>query len=122
MGVNSLPKSVTRQRRDCDLNPGPSAPESSTLTTRLPSHLSEGTCLIGVMVKLLSKRWWIPTGARPEGQKLGWMCGCLFLNSSFYSYTFSLTVIIATGNQLDGLSLLEACQMSYDTGIVYLLW
>jgi len=38
MGVNSLPKTVTRQHRDCDLNPGPSAPESSTLTTRLPSH------------------------------------------------------------------------------------
>ena len=37
-GVNSLPKTLTRQRRDCDLNPGPSAPESSTLTTRLPSH------------------------------------------------------------------------------------
>jgi len=37
MGVNSLPKTVARQRRDCDLNPGPSAPESSTLTTRLPS-------------------------------------------------------------------------------------
>ena len=37
MGVNSLPKTVTRQRRDCDLNPGPSAPESSTLTTRLLS-------------------------------------------------------------------------------------
>jgi len=36
--VNSLPKTVTRQRRDCDLNPGPSAPESSTRTTRLPSH------------------------------------------------------------------------------------
>jgi len=36
MGVSSLPKTVTRQRRDCDLNPGPSAPESSTLTTRLP--------------------------------------------------------------------------------------
>jgi len=35
MGVNSLPKTVTRQRRDCDLNPGPSAPES---TTRLPSY------------------------------------------------------------------------------------
>jgi len=31
-------RTVTRQRRDCDLNPGPSAPESSTLTTRLPSH------------------------------------------------------------------------------------
>jgi len=38
MGVNSLPETVTRQRRGCDLNPGPSAPESSTLTTRLPSH------------------------------------------------------------------------------------
>ena len=39
MGVNSLPKTVTRQRRGCDLNPGPSAPESSTLTARLPSLL-----------------------------------------------------------------------------------
>ena len=38
MGENSLPMTVTRQRRGCDLNPGPSAPESSTLTTRLPSH------------------------------------------------------------------------------------
>ena len=38
MGVNSLPKTVTRQRRGCDLNLGPTAPESSTLTTRLPSH------------------------------------------------------------------------------------
>ena len=36
--MNSLPKTVTRQRRGCDLNPGPSTPESSTLTTRLPSH------------------------------------------------------------------------------------
>ena len=36
--MNSLPKTVTGQRRGCDLNPGPSAPESSTLTTRLPSH------------------------------------------------------------------------------------
>jgi len=38
MGVSSLPKTVTRHRRDYDLNPGPSAPESSMLTTRLPSH------------------------------------------------------------------------------------
>jgi len=38
MGVNrlaDLPKTVTRQRRDCNLNRGPSAPESSTPTTRL---------------------------------------------------------------------------------------
>ena len=38
MGVNRLPKTVTRQYRGRDLNPGPSAPESSTLTTRLPRH------------------------------------------------------------------------------------
>ena len=38
MGVNNLPKTVTRERRGCDLNRYPSAPESSTLTTRLPSH------------------------------------------------------------------------------------
>ena len=37
MDVNSLPNTVTRQRRNCDLNPGP-ALESSTLTTRLSSH------------------------------------------------------------------------------------
>jgi len=33
--VNSLPKTVTRQRLGCDLNPCPSAPESSTVTSRL---------------------------------------------------------------------------------------
>ena len=33
MNVYSLPKTVTRQRRECDLNPGPTAPESSMLTT-----------------------------------------------------------------------------------------
>jgi len=38
MGVNSLPKTATRQRRGCDLNPGPTASQSSTLTTRLPSQ------------------------------------------------------------------------------------
>ena len=36
--MNSLPKTVTRQHRDCDLNPGLSVPESSMLTTPLPSH------------------------------------------------------------------------------------
>jgi len=44
MGVNSLPKTVTRQHRDCDLNPGRSALESSTLTTQLPSHQILITC------------------------------------------------------------------------------
>jgi len=35
--VNSLPMTVTWQCRGCDLNPGPSVPDS-TLTTLLPSH------------------------------------------------------------------------------------
>ena len=34
MGVNSLLKTVTRQRRDCDFNPDLSAPESSTLIAK----------------------------------------------------------------------------------------
>jgi len=44
--VNSLLKTVTRQRRDCDLNPGPTAPESSTLTTLLPSHPDTSTRVV----------------------------------------------------------------------------
>jgi len=40
MGVNSLPETVTRQRRGCELNPGRCVPESSTLTTRLPELCS----------------------------------------------------------------------------------
>jgi len=36
--MNSLPKTVTRQRRDCDSNPCSTEPESSTLITRLPSQ------------------------------------------------------------------------------------
>ena len=41
--MNSVPKTVTRQRSSCDLNPGPSAPESSMLTTHLVRY-----CLISV--------------------------------------------------------------------------
>ena len=36
-----MPKTVTRKRRGCDSNPGRTAPESSTLTSRLPSHPHE---------------------------------------------------------------------------------
>ena len=61
MGVNSLRKTVTRQRRCCDLNPGPSAPESSTLTTRLPSHpttigLHKAGCLQAEQTSAIHKR------------------------------------------------------------------
>ena len=38
--MNSLPKTVTRHRRGCDLNPGPSAPESSTLSTRSSLYIA----------------------------------------------------------------------------------
>jgi len=36
MGVNNLRKTVTRQRRDCDLNPGPSAPEHANHSATEP--------------------------------------------------------------------------------------
>ena len=36
MGVDSLPKTVTRQHRGCNLNPSPA--DLSTLNTRLPSN------------------------------------------------------------------------------------
>ena len=53
MGVNSLPKTVTRQRRGCDLNPGSTAPESSTLTTRLPSQRLSNRRIIHVTVMVI---------------------------------------------------------------------
>ena len=52
MGVKSLPKTVTRQRRDCDLNPGPPAPESITLATRLPSRPTPRVQLINASAYL----------------------------------------------------------------------
>ena len=55
MGVNSLPKTVTRQRRGCDTNPGPSAPESSMLTTQLPSHPVSKKLLIWTFVYFIIK-------------------------------------------------------------------
>jgi len=58
MGVNSLPKTVTRQRHSCDLNPGPSAPESSTLTTRLPSHRFYSCLVKSTLVEVLGQRSW----------------------------------------------------------------
>jgi len=58
MGVNSLPKTVTRERRGCDLSPGSSARESSTLTTRLPSD----------PVEKASYRTGVSEAERPETQ------------------------------------------------------
>jgi len=70
-GVNSLPKTVIQQRHGCNLNPGPTVPESSMLTTRLPSHPSKqyvvpywhefkllnGKCLWCIFAWVLWLRW-----------------------------------------------------------------
>ena len=49
--MNSLPKTVTRQRRGCF-----SVPESSTLTTRLPSHPYRQIYCSGKCASLMWKR------------------------------------------------------------------
>ena len=54
MGVNSLPKTVIRQRRGCNLNPGPSAPESSTLTTQL--YRATHSCIHAYIVIITVKQ------------------------------------------------------------------
>ena len=67
--MNSLPKTVTRQRRDCDLNPGPSAPESSTLTTRLPSYPGAGrNVLYDCYMAAVDRhgRWWDSIGRHAD--------------------------------------------------------
>ena len=55
MGVNSLPKIVTRQRPGCDLSPGPSALESSTLTTRLPSYPRSTSLILYRKITFISR-------------------------------------------------------------------
>ena len=52
--MNSLPKTVTRQRHGCDLNPGPSASESSTLITRLPNSIDCSRIAISVCIRFMS--------------------------------------------------------------------
>jgi len=50
MGVNSLPKTVTRQHRDCDLNPNPTAPESSMLHSATERSSLVGHAYIAVIM------------------------------------------------------------------------
>jgi len=51
MAVNSLPKTVTRQRRDCDLNPGPSSPSRSPLGYRATVDWRTGRYYCDVSLK-----------------------------------------------------------------------
>ena len=78
MGVNSLPKTDTRQRRGCDLNPGHSAPESSTLTTRLPSHPNMSNShfegYAGTFDPL--NRHWYQRHPRPPAPPIFWFLHC----------------------------------------------
>jgi len=73
MGVNSLPKTVTRQRRDCDLNLGPSAPESSTLTTRLTRWYTRPKTVTHPSTNRAQRGWtsfmrWTPLTTTPRRQ------------------------------------------------------
>jgi len=52
MGVNSLPKTVTGQCRDCDLNPGPSTP---SLPYRRQSNNSANNKGIVLVERIKSK-------------------------------------------------------------------
>ena len=55
--MNSLPKTVTRQNRGCDLNQGPASPESSTLSTRIITVTSlVWWCMTSVFGSRLSRR------------------------------------------------------------------
>ena len=94
MGANSLPKTVTRQCHGCDLNPGPSASESSTLTTWLPSHpiyyvlsVLWMTSYLHVMGHVQQCWWNTVTASQPDdgARQLGHGL-CLFVNVCL-SYT-----------------------------------
>jgi len=113
--VNSLPKTVTRQRRDCDLYPGPSATESSTLTTRLLSHPTD--CIVTMYssrfdaatemsltpAKAIALRWMPPATRMFHGNAIAytttcdsWLVICCHMSSlSLFSVLFSAAVIVA---------------------------
>ena len=53
VGVNNLPKVVTRQHRGRELNSQPASCKSNALATRLPSHLGRVNVLRCVSRKLI---------------------------------------------------------------------
>ena len=57
MGANSLPKTVTRQRRGCDLNPGPSAPESEEQTRKPYKSRRTDRCAVWLWTQEPRDRW-----------------------------------------------------------------
>ena len=114
MGVNSLPKTVTRQRRDCDMNPGPSAPCSRGLA--IVSYLTDdGPVYHAPSVHLLTRfddRYAVAKfSADPElRKKFHKKVGLpLFLEISKFVYNTKHSVGLVEGsslsrNQLDSFS------------------
>jgi len=83
MSVNSLPK-----RRDCDLTPCHSAPESSTLTTRLPSN----RCTLIQNIKIRKKLNFVKIYRYLKHQ------GCIVLNK-WATSTFTVAMFQSPSSQ-----------------------
>ena len=105
MGVNSLHKTVTRQRRGCDLNPGPSAPDSSTLTTRLPSVLVSESyilqedcskCLVHRLKKCVDRTELL------EGQRRTWLLMTVVDDARVTPLTLNVTRSSRYGRERSG--------------------
>jgi len=103
MGVNSLPKTVTGQRRGCDLNPGRSAPESSTLTTRLPSHRS--IRITRIIQAAVSEILCTPLMAAMQHDRDAQVAGRVASRTSFHNHanyyhqpSFAKAVCLSTGD------------------------
>jgi len=66
--VNSLPETITGQRHDCDLNLGPSAPESSTLTNPFVClSVTSWCCRPAVWLnKVLKMGWFVAVRDHPR--------------------------------------------------------
>jgi len=105
MGVNSLHKTVTRQRRGCDLNPGPSAPVSSTLTTRLPSVLVSESYILQedcpkCLVHRLKKR--VDRTELLEGQRRTWLLMTVVDDARVTPLTLNVTRSSRYGRERSG--------------------
>ena len=104
MDMNSLPKTVFRECRDCDLNPGPSASESSTLTARLPSHYRT---LIGSLALAIKRNhrvapmtfdtrrgsgtfWSRDQYAKPPSARAEVLCACLSVRTHISETTLPI--------------------------------
>ena len=111
MGVNNLPKTASRQRRGCDLNPGPTAPESSTLTTRLATVIRSSLLVVVVQVwgwkpAMASSQTHLPVSCEPAG--------VLYVSAHTHAHTHTHTRYSCVG--LRGFAGLVDKKLSYHRG------